>query len=125
MKVISTRTHGMLDYLMGSILILSPWLFNFANGEAAMWIPIILGAAVITYSLFTDYELGAVRTISMKTHLWFDGIGGIFLALSPWLFNFNELVFLPHLIFGLLEVIAASMTDPVPTIGRRPQKTAM
>jgi hypothetical protein len=35
MRFISTKTHGVLDYLMGLFLILSPWIFGFANGGAA------------------------------------------------------------------------------------------
>ncbi|MEX0646372.1 MAG: SPW repeat protein [Balneolaceae bacterium] len=116
MKVISTRTHGMLDYTMGIILIISPWLFNFARGGAEMWIPIIIGAGVILYSVFTDYEMGGVRVISMPTHLWLDGLGGLFLAASPWLFGFADFVYLPHLIFGLAEIGVALMTNPVPRV---------
>lgn len=44
MKIISTKTHGILDYLVGIILISSPWLLGFADGGAKMWIPVILGA---------------------------------------------------------------------------------
>jgi hypothetical protein len=34
MKVISTRTHGIMDYLMGVLLIASPWLFKFSRDGA-------------------------------------------------------------------------------------------
>jgi hypothetical protein len=104
----------MLDYTMGIILIIAPWLFQFGRGGAETWIFIILGAAVIFYSLLTNYELGAVRILSMPTHLWLDGISGALLALSPWLFGFADLVYLPHLIFGLLEIGAAVMTETTP-----------
>lgn len=114
MKLISTRTHGMLDYAMGLLLIISPWLFNFARGDAAMWVPVIVGAGVILYSMFTDYEMGGARVISMRSHLWLDGIGGLFLAGSPWIFGFADFVFWPHLIFGLAEMGAAIMTNPIP-----------
>lgn len=113
MKIISTRTHGMLDYTMGIILIIAPWLLGFAAGGAETWVPVILGAGVIFYSLLTKYELGAVRILSMSTHLWLDGISGALLALSPWLFGFADLVFLPHLIFGILEIGAALMTETI------------
>lgn len=80
-----------------------------------MWIPVIIGAGGILYSLLTDYELGAVRKIPMSTHLWLDGIAGLFLAVSPWLFNFADFVYLPHLIFGIAEMGAALMTHTVPS----------
>lgn len=112
--MISTKSHGMLDYIMGVVLIIAPFLFDFANGEAAMWIPIIVGIAVILYSLFTDYEYGASPNITMRTHLGLDITGGLFLAVSPWLFGFADYVFWPHLILGLAEVLAALMTEKVP-----------
>ena len=114
MKVIPTKVHGVLDYLVGILLIASPWLFNFARGGAETWVPVVLGAGAIIYSLITNYELGAAKVISMRTHLGLDMASGAFLALSPWIFGFNEFVYLPHLILGLGEVAAAMMTDPVP-----------
>lgn len=114
MQVIPTRIHGVLDYVIGALLILAPWLFGFAAGGAETWVPVILGAGVILYSLLTDYELGMVRTIRMPVHLALDAAGGILLALSPWLFGFAELVFVPHLVVGLLEIGTAAMTERVP-----------
>lgn len=114
MRFIPTRIHGVLDYLMGALLIVAPWLFGFNQGGAETWVPVILGAGVIIYSLFTDYELGAMRKLSMSTHLMLDMIGGAFLAVSPWLFGFNDFVYLPHLILGIAEIGAALFTKRVP-----------
>lgn len=111
MRFIPTAVHGVLDYVMGVVLIAAPWLFGFADDTAATYIPVILGAAVIAYSFFTNYELGVVRAIPMPTHLMLDGLSGAFLAASPWLFNFDERVWIPHLAFGLLEIGAAVFTE--------------
>jgi hypothetical protein len=114
MKIISTKTHGVLDYLMGIVLIASPWIFGFANGGAEQWIPIVLGAGALLYSLMTNYELGVFKTISMKTHLTLDIMSGILLAASPWIFGFADRVSTPHLILGILEIGAAMMTQSTP-----------
>lgn len=111
MKIISTKAHGVLDYLMGVLLIASPWIFNFARGGAETWVPVILGAGALLYSLLTNYEMGVSKAISMRSHLTLDMLSGIFLALSPWIFGFNDFVYLPHLIFGILEIGAAMMTE--------------
>jgi hypothetical protein len=100
-----------MDYLMGVLLIAAPWLFDFARGGAETWVPVILGVSTILYSLMTDYEYSVSGVISMKTHLTLDLVSGIFLAASPWIFNFNEYVYLPHLILGILEVGASLMTE--------------
>jgi hypothetical protein len=113
MRFIPTRIHGYLDYGMGVLLILSPWIFGFANGGIAQWLPVILGFGTIVYSALTDYELGVAPTIAMPTHLWLDIGSGVLLAVSPWLFGFASIVFWPHLIFGLLEIGAGLTTRTV------------
>jgi hypothetical protein len=114
MRFISTRTHGVLDYGTGLLLIVLPYLLGFADGTAAQWIPQILGVGAIAYSLFTDYELGAVRAMPMRVHLFLDIASGLLLAASPWLFGFADRVFWPHLILGIFEIGAGVMTRTVP-----------
>ncbi|TDH21440.1 hypothetical protein EXU57_19790 [Segetibacter sp. 3557_3] len=115
MRIIPTRVHGMLDYLVGVILMSAPWLLGFAHdGGAKTWIPFALGLGALAYSIFTDYELGLVRKLPMATHLMLDLASGILLAISPWLFGFADEVYLPHLLFGIFEIGAAIMTKTVP-----------
>ena len=114
MRFIPTRVHGLLDYLVGLLLIAAPWLFNFDRGGAETWVPVALGAGALVYSVFTDYELGLVKRLPMPTHLTLDLLSGILLAASPWLFGFSEFVYVPHLVLGVLEVGAALMTKTTP-----------
>jgi hypothetical protein len=106
----------MLDYGMGALLIVAPWLLGFADGGPEMWVPILLGAGVIVYSLLTDYELGVARAIPMSTHLALDAAGGVLLAASPWLFGFADDVWVPHLVLGILEIGASLMTRTRPDV---------
>ena len=85
-----TRVHGMLDYLLGALLIASPWLLGFAEGGAEQWVPVALGAGVLLYSAFTDYELGVVKKLQMPAHLLLDAVGGLALAVSPWMFGLRR-----------------------------------
>jgi hypothetical protein len=116
MRFIPTRVHGMLDYLMGVLLIGAPWLLNFARGGAETYVPVVLGIGVILYSLLTRYELGAVRVLPMSAHLAMDFFGGLLLAVSPWLFGFADYIAWPHVTFGILEMGAALMTQRTPSI---------
>lgn len=125
MRFIETKTHGYLDYIMGLFLIAAPWIFDFADGGAKQWVPIVLGAGMIVYSLMTDYEMGASRQISMGTHLTLDLLGGALLAASPWIFGFADEVFVPHLILGLAEIGASLMTKRTPATERRHHHTTM
>ncbi len=117
MRFIPTRIHGILDYVVGALLVVSPWLFDFDFGGAETWLPIILGAGAIAYSLITDYELGLVPKLSMRTHLTLDLVSGILLALSPWIFGFADRVVAPHLLIGLFEIAAALTTVTSPSSG--------
>jgi hypothetical protein len=108
----------MLDYLIGALLIVAPWIFDFANGGPEQWVPVILGAGVILYSLMTDYELGVMKAIPMQMHLMLDIAGGIVLAASPWVFGFADTIWWPHLIVGLLEIGAGLMTQNRPEYER-------
>jgi hypothetical protein len=117
MRFISTKAHGVIDYLMGILLIASPWLFDFARGGAETWVPVILGSGAIIYSLLTDYELGMSHMLPMRTHLTLDLLSGILLAVSPWLFGFSEYVYMPHLILGIIEIGASLTTETVSATG--------
>jgi hypothetical protein len=114
LRFIPTRTHGVIDYLMGALLIVVPYLLGFADDTMAQWVPQIAGAALIGASLLTDYELGAVRMIPMPVHLGFDVAAGLLLAASPWLFAFADRVWVPYVVFGLAEIGAGLMTRTVP-----------
>ncbi len=112
MHFITTRTHGVLDYLVGALLIALPYIFHFADRSAAQYVPMVLGAFTIVYAFFTNYELGPIRLIPMPVHLAIDVLSGIVLAVSPWVFGFAPFVYLPHLILGISEILIASTTSP-------------
>ncbi|MBB1286361.1 SPW repeat protein [Flavisolibacter sp. BT320] len=117
MRILSTKFHGYLDYLVGALLIAAPWIFDFARGGAETWVLVILGVSAILYSLLTDYEMGATKGISMRTHLTLDMLNGLILALSPWVFAFADYVYLPHLILGIMEIGVVLITQREPAYG--------
>lgn len=113
MHMISTRAHGVLDYLVSIILIAAPWLLGFAHVAPARNVPVILGVVTIVYSLMTRYEWSAAKVLPMRAHLTLDVLSGILLAASPWLFGFSNIIYWPHLLVGLLEILIVLLTDPV------------
>ena len=115
MNILPTRVHAILDYVMGLLLICLPWILGFDIDAPESVILIVLGIAMILYSLFTDYEYSVSRKLSMSSHLIMDIIGGILLAASPWIFDFDERVYLPHVVLGIVEVLAAVITKRVPS----------
>lgn len=114
MRFIPTRTHGVLDYVVGALLIVVPYVLGFADGTAAQWVPQFLGLVAIGGAMLTDYELGVMRAIPMPVHLGIDIASGVLLALSPWLFGFSDRVFWPHLLVGVMEIGAGLTTRTMP-----------
>ena len=111
MRFLPTRLHGVIDYLWGAALLSTPWLLGFSDVSAAKWLAVAFGLGAFLYSAVTDYELGLLRILPMPVHLAIDGLSGALLAVSPWLFGFAGVVFLPHLILGLIELGTSLMTE--------------
>ncbi|MBC7488427.1 MAG: SPW repeat protein [Cytophagaceae bacterium] len=106
MTTINTKLHGTLDYTLGALLMLSPWIFNYSRETSVeVWIPVISGAIAIFYTLFTDAEFGVVRKIKLSNHFLLDLILGSFLVASPKLFHYAGYVYLlPYLWIGLFKI---------------------
>jgi hypothetical protein len=113
-RFIPTKVHGVLDYSVGFLVMISPWVFGFAHGGTETWLPFFLGLSTLLISLFTDYELSISKRVPLNIHLALDFLSGVFLLASPWLFGFAEVVYLPHLVFGLLEMIVPLTTQTPP-----------
>jgi hypothetical protein len=120
--MISSKTHAVLDYLVGILLIAAPWLLGFADNSAATTIPVVLGISTLVYSLFTNYEYSLARMLPFKIHLTIDFMAGLLLLASPWLFGFHEEVYLPHVIVGAFEILAVLMTRKAPSIVHKPKQ---
>lgn len=118
MRFIPTKVHGVLDYVVAVALILAPFIFGFSSvGGAAVVVPIVLGIGLILYSLFTRYELGAVKLIKMPVHLVFDVVASLFLIASPFIFGFiNEApnAWLPHIVVGAAVIVVVIFSEPQP-----------
>lgn len=113
--MIPTRIHGVIDYVVGLLLIAAPFLLGFADGTAAQWVPMILGAGAIAYSLMTNYELSLVKVIPMPAHIGLDVASAALLALSPWLFGFADRVWWPHALVGAMEIVISLLTSRQPS----------
>ena len=70
MPIIPTRVHAVLDYIVSAFVAALPFLFGVE--EPLRWGFVALGLFGAVYSLLTDYELGAVRVLPMRTHLALD-----------------------------------------------------
>ena len=121
-RIIPTRVHGMLDYVTAPALLAAPELFKLKAVPASALAPRIAGGGAAAYSAMTNYELGAVKVLPMTAHLALDAASGALLAASPWLFGFataGRRYWLPHVLVGAFEIVAALTTKTQPSYGVR------
>ena len=109
MRFISTSFHGCLDYAMGIALLVAAALIGHGSGSLVSWLPALLGAGLLAYSLVTDYELALVRFIPIRTHLLLDALGGVVLVVFA-LAGTSGVGLGVFAILGLLEIGSALLT---------------
>jgi len=73
-KPISTRAHGVLDYMTAGLLATLPRALGW-DGKVTHLLDAAAAGTVI-YSLMTRYEMGAVKALPMKAHLAMDAVQG-------------------------------------------------
>jgi hypothetical protein len=127
-NVIPTKVHSYIDYLTAGSLLTLPLLFKRSNRGAETYLPILLGAGVLAQSLFTGYEGGVKKKLSMKDHLKLDYASGALMAAAPFIFGFRKKSWLPHVAIGLTELAVAYLTKPQPKkkfLGIFPNRTSI
>jgi len=110
----SLRTHNIMDYIVGVVLIVSPFLFGFANVSAAANLFMIGGISLIVYSLMTNYHYSIIRVVPLGLHMTMDVILGVLVILGPALFGYRDQItngqYAWHVIMGIGAVGLVSLT---------------
>ena len=101
--------HGILDYLVGLLVIVLP--FALGLQRAQQWTLIGLGLQVVLYSAVTDYEMGLMRYLRIRFHLLLDAIFGLAMLLTPWLLDFPADARWPNYVLGVLALVLVAITD--------------
>jgi hypothetical protein len=124
----SLRVHNIIDYVIGAILLISPWLFSFADIAAARNLFLIGGVLLIAYSLFTNYYYSISRVIPLGAHMTMDALLGIILILAPALFGYRDLLtegqYAVHIVLGIGAVGLVAMTRPRTEAAKTPAERA-
>ena len=108
-KPISTKVHGILDYMTAGFLFALPRAMGW--DKTVTRLIDMAGVSATAYSLFTRYELGLVRVLPMKAHLTMDALSGAaFLGASAMLDDEDAEVRACLASIGVWEIAAALMT---------------
>lgn len=114
MKLFSTKTHGVLDYLTVGQLLALPRMLGWSPKVTGFLNTMALGT--LGYSLITRYELGPIKLLPMKGHLALDAMNGALFCAAPLLFPDEDTTVKATLVgLGLFEIVAALTTETEPS----------
>lgn len=126
--MISLRVHNILDYVIGAVLIIAPWVFGF--GEVAMARNLFLfgGVALIVYSLLTNYYYSIAHVIPLGVHMTLDVLLGVLFILAPALFGYRAFLtngqYAVHVVLGVAAVGLVALTRPRTEAAKTPAERA-
>jgi hypothetical protein len=113
MTRMSTRTHGVLDFLTAGTLAALPRALGWGERVTNTLTGVAIGT--LGYSLLTNYEYGVLRVLPMKGHLAIDAMSGVAHCAAPALFPEEDRSTHAALVaLGLFEIGAALLTQPEP-----------
>lgn len=122
---VSRLWHGVWEYLVGVLLIASPFLLD-VDGGGAKAVAILLGVALIALAAASEGVTGLVDQVPVPAHAVVDYVVAGVLIASPFLFGFSDdgeptALFLVlgvlHLVLSIAtRYLPAPMEDPATTI---------
>ena len=117
---ISSKTHGLLDYVVGGAITALPFMIRCGPGAKAALHMAGFGAAA--YSLLTDYERGVVKALPMQAHLTLDVLSGAGLITAAMLLD-DETPQTRALLAGIgaFEIAVASVSSTEAYEGDAPE----
>lgn len=88
-NAIPLAVHGLIEYGLGVLFILAPFLFSF-DTDAPTVLSALLGAAILVMAVLTDAPTGLSRTLPLASHVVLDFVISVFLIAAPFLFGFSD-----------------------------------
>lgn len=81
--------HGGLEYAVGVLLIVAPFVFTF-DATAATAASVVLGLALLAFTATSRLPTGLVKSISTGVHVTVDIVLAVLLVALPFLFGFTD-----------------------------------
>jgi hypothetical protein len=79
--------HVLVEYGLGILTILSPFLFSFDH-DAAQILAVLIGAGILVLAVVSDAPTGLARTLPTASHVVIDYVLGLLLIVAPFVFGF-------------------------------------
>jgi hypothetical protein len=118
MKIISTRTHGVLDYLTAAALLAVPRALGWDRVVTRMMSAAAL--STIGYSALTSYEFSLLKLVPMPAHLALDSLSAALFCGGPLLFPDEDSGVRRALVgIGVFELTVTLLSDSQPSWSKR------
>ena len=125
-KVISAKTHGIIDYVHAGTNFLVGSLFLRRGNKGAAIGAFALGASVLANALMTDYPLGVFRLYSFKKHGLLDyGVAGASAAMPKMIGGEDSAANTFFRVQGTGEALIAGLTNYADKSGSRRARRGM
>jgi hypothetical protein len=118
---ISPTLHGTLDYVLGAVLVLAPFVLGFES-DTATTVSVVAGIAELIVAMTTDWSRGIVKLIPPAVHGMIDAVFVLALILVPFVFGFSgddDTATAFFVILGVGGVLLVLATRFVPDAGTR------
>ena len=86
---ISPGVHGILDYVLGAILIAAPFVLGF-DSDTATTVCVVAGIAELGVAMTTAWSRGIIKLIPPAVHGVIDYIFVVALIAAPFIFGFSD-----------------------------------
>ena len=116
-KPITTKAHGILDYLTVATALALPRLLGWSK-DATRFMT-LAGLGTLAFSLLTKYELGVFKVLPVKAHLALDVMSALTLLAAPTLLGEKGATAAMIRGMGVMELGVVSLTETKPPLGER------
>lgn len=101
MKMLSSDVRGLVNCFLGFALVLLASFGRFPEQNAVIYVTTAFGLGLMVYSLLVDHSAPGL-SVSMRVMI--ELAIGFGLAVSPWIFGFAGVSWLPQVLVGLFIV---------------------
>jgi hypothetical protein len=86
---VSLSLHVLIEYGIGVLTIVSPFLFSF-DATAAEILAVLIGLGILVLAVMTDAPTGIARSLPVASHVVLDYVLGLLLIVAPFVFGFSD-----------------------------------
>lgn len=111
MNILTSRSHGILDYIFSLFVLVAPTLFQMEGDFCTA--TYVLGVVHLVITALTRFEFGLIKLIPFRIHGLIEVVMALLLVGLAFWFNSqgNEFAFYFYLALAAITLVVFSITD--------------